>query len=245
MHKGKIIILRAVVILILLFNGVLNAQTNNQKISSIQAREVLDKIYGLDQRLVSGRSYAGEAIGSIIGHPYWIDSSWKIGNVTINGVLFPNLLLKFDISEYDLVLNTSNLNNQSKQLCLNKNAISEFFLGDRKFIRFPGNDSLSKVEFCEVCAEGRLSYLVTRSKSMILSGGSSTDFKYREYIGNYLLFEGSLIKYKNKKTLYKLFPELKNELRNFIYQNAITITRKNTVNRERLVEYCNLLIDQS
>jgi len=244
MRKGKII-LPAVVIFILLFTGALNAQQSGQAISSTQAREALDKIYGLDQRLVSGRSYPGETKGSIIGHPFWIDSDWKTGKVCINGELFTNLLLRFDISVDELLLNTSNLNNQALQLCLNKNAISEFSLGERNFIEFPDYKINKEGKFCEICAEGKLSYLVTRKKSLIIASGSSTEFKYKENIGNYLLYEGRLIKYKNKRTIYKLFPDQKKELRRFVYQNALTTTRNNTFNRTRLVEYCNILIDQS
>lgn len=244
MFKGKIIL--RVVILYLLFNGVVNAQTSNQVvITSSQARDNLDKIYGVDQRLVSGRAYPGEPKGSIFGNPYWIDSEWKSGSVTINGVTFTNLLLRFDITENKLVLNTSNLNKQVVQICLNINAISEFLLGERKFIRFPENDNSKKTIFCELCTEGKLTYLVTRNKSMTIASGSSTDYKYKENVGNYLLYEGRLIKFKNQQTLYKLFPEHKKEMRRFIYQNALSLNRKNSVNRTILVAYCNSLIDQS
>ena len=235
-----------IVMLLFLLSGLsVPAQQTNQPVPSLYIKNELDKIYGLDQRLVSGKSYTGELQGSIIGHPYWIDSSWKTGSVTINGITFNNLLLRFDISEDILVLNTSNLNAQTIQVCLDMDAISEFSLGDNKFIAFPVQDDSGKAVFCQVCAEGKLSYLVTRNKKLSISSESTTDYKYEEQVNNYLLYEGRLIKYKGKRTIYKLFPELKQEIRKFSYQNALTIPRKNIVNRAILVEYCNSLTDQS
>ncbi len=234
-----------VLVLFLLSGYAVSAQQTNQPVSSIYVYNELDKIYGLDQRLISGKSYPGEVKGSIVGHPYWVDSDWKLGSVDIDGVMFTNLLLKFDIVEDILVLNTSNLNKQTIQVCLNMNTISEFYLGEKKFIVFPMLDDSNKRVFCQVCAEGKLSYLVTKSKSMAITSESATSYKYNEQINNYLLYEGRLIKFKGKRTIYKLFPELKQDIRKFSYQNALTLPRKNIINRAILIEYCNLLIDQS
>lgn len=234
-----------VVVLFLLSGTAVLAQQTSQAVSSLSVNHELDKIYGLDQRLVSGKSYPGEVKGSIVGHPYWVDSDWKLGSVDINGVRFTNLLLKFDIVDDILVLNTSSLNKQTIQVCLNINTISEFYLGEKKFIKFPVKDDSNKELFCQVCAEGKLSYLVTKSKTLAITSESSTSYKYNEQINNYLLYEGRLIKFKGKRTIYKLFPELKQDIRKFSYQNALTMPRKNIVNRAILVEYCNLLIDQS
>lgn len=234
-----------VVFLFLLSGTTILAQQTSQPVSSLYIKNQLDKIYGLDQRLISGKSYPGEVKGSIAGSPYWVDSEWKLGSVDINGVRFTNLLLKFDIVEDILVLNTSNLNKQTIQVCLNMNSISEFYLGEKKFIKFPVKDDSTKELFCQVCAEGKLSYLVTKSKTLAITSESATSYKYNEQINNYLLYEGRLIKFKGKRTIYKLFPELKQDIRKFSYQNALTMPRKNIVNRAILVEYCNQLIDQS
>lgn len=237
-------ILSVGVILILLHPGIVTAQSPGQTLSSSEVSNKLDMLYGLDQRLVSGSSYPGEALGSIIGHPYWIDSGWKKGRVVMDGVTFDNLLLKLDIESNDLVLNTSNLSNQSIQLCLQKERVSELVMDNRKFIKFPGEEN-NNFHFCEVCCEGQIIYIVTRNKTLAIASSGSADFKYKEYIKHYLLIDGEVIRFTGKRTLFNLFPDKKQELRRFINTNSISLSRKNTDDRSKLVEYFNSIIDNS
>lgn len=234
-----------VIVLILLSQYAVKAQQTNQAITSEEIKIGLDRIFGLDQRLVSGSSYPGSATGSISGHPYWIDSNWKDGSVLIDGVQYENLLLKYDISSNSLVLNTINLNSQAIQLSLNKNSVSEFTLDNRKFIRFQGKDHFSKHDFCEECVTGTLNYLQIRNKVLSVATGGSTDFKYKIYIADFLLLDNELIRFNSKRVLYKLFPEHKKEIKHFIFHNSLSPGRKNTDDRIRLIEYCNSLLSIS
>lgn len=230
------------VILFLLTQTIVIAQQTAQPESSQDAKNKLDQLFGLDQRLCSGVSYPGKLIGSVSGHPYWINSDWKDGSVVIEGELFDNLLLLYDVASNKLVLNTVNLNSQAINLCLNKHLISEFTLNDRRFIKFPGEDRDDNNYFCEVRADGKVSYLQIIDKVLAVATGGSTDFKYKEYFANYLLVDDQLIRFKSRRTLYNLFPEHKQKLKKFISQNSLAPSPKNIEDRARLVNYCNSLI---
>jgi hypothetical protein len=244
MRPGKIFS-RIVLLFFLISHSVVMAQETNLPASSQDIKKDLDRIFGLDQDLCSGISYVGQATGSVAGHPYWIDSEWKTGSVIINNKLFENLLLKYDIAGNSLVLNTINLNGQAIHLCLNKYSISEFTMENRKFIRYPGDNISDNNYFCEVCFDGQIKYLLIKDKVLAVATGSSTDFKYKEYFSSYLIIDDQLIKFKSKRTLYKLFPDQKKKLRNFIFKNALTPGQKNIADRTRLIDYCNSLITNS
>jgi len=49
-----------------------------------------------------------------------------------------------------------------------------------------------------------------------------SDFGYKGYIKSYLLTDRQLKKFKSKRTLYKLFSELKQKLREFIFPDSLT-----------------------
>ncbi len=242
MKTGKILF--GVILFLFIINQTfVLAQYTDQPVSSLEVKEELDEIYGLDQTLCSGILYTSRVTGSVSGNPYWIDSEWKKGSVVIQNILFEDLLLKYDIESNDLVINTINLNNQPVKICLNKKLISEFTLDNHKFIKFPGKEINDNNYFCEALSEGKISLLQIKDKVLAVSNSSnSSDFTYKEYIKEYLLIDRQLIRFKGKRTLYKLFPEHKQNLKEFIFQNSLTPGRKNIQDRTKLVDYCNSLI---
>lgn len=233
---------------IILFLFIINqtfvlAQETGQPVSSLEVKKELDKIFGLDQDLCSGIAYTNIVKGSVSGNPYWIDAEWKTGSVLIGNLLFEDLLLKYDIESNDLIINTINLNNQPLKICLNKKLISKFTLGNHQFIKFPGEKINDNNFFCEVLSEGKIIFLLIKDKTLSVSNSrNSSDFSYKEYRKSYLLLDGKLIKFKGKRTLYRLFPEHKQKLKKYISQNSLYPVSKNIQDRTMLVNYCNSLI---
>ncbi|MEZ5107053.1 MAG: hypothetical protein R2757_21285 [Draconibacterium sp.] len=225
--------------------GYLLSQNTGTPISSNIVKSELDKLYGVDQRLVSGDFYAGAPLGSVSGHPYFFDETWKEGSVTIEGIKYNNLLLKFDVASDMLVLKTYTLNNNTIQLCLKKEKISGFTMNEAKFIRFPDENKSKKIVFAQLCSEGNVDFLLVRNKVMTITNGGDSDFIYKEYFQNYLRYKGQVIKFNNKKTLYKLFPEYKPALKKYLSQNNLSTSKKDTHNLTMLVDYCNSLLNNS
>jgi hypothetical protein len=225
--------------------GHLLSQNINSPVTSEEVRSELDKLFGVDQRLVSGNFYIGARSGSVTGHPYYFDEKWKKGSVTIDGIKFEDLLLKFDIVSNSVVLNTYNLNNSSTHLCLNKEKISEFSMNRVKFIRLPRENRDKKIIFAQLCSEGSIDFLLVIDKDMVTANIGSTDFKYMDFYQNYLGYKGQIIKFKNIRTLFKLFPEFKSEIKKYLSGNNLTTRKKETHNRTMLVNYCNSLIRDS
>lgn len=221
------------------------SQNINSPVPSDTVRLELDKLFGADQRLVNGDFYYVASSGSIGGHPYFFDEKWKEGNVTIGGIKYNNLLLKFDIASNNIVLKTHILDNSIIQFSLKKEKISEFSMDSAKFIRFPDEDNSKEIIFAQLCAEGSVDYLLVKNKKLVLTNNLFSDFMYEEDYQNYLRYKGQLIKFKNRKTLFNLFPEIKPAMKKYLNQNNLSTGRKDTQNITMLVNFCNSLLSNS
>lgn len=230
------------VLIILLIPAKLDAQKINQQISEPVAG-VLDPVYGVDQRLVSGTIYSGAKRGSIEGHPYAIDESWKPGSVLIDSILFMDLELKYDIEQNSVILRYENIDGAIIQLALKKEEIVNFTLNNRKFVPYPGSSLFDTTKYCEVITEGEIDYLVLRSKLLMLSNGAAiTRYVYREAVKQLLVIDGDIINFKSKRDIYKLYPQHKPEIKRFIRDEGLSPRKSNIADRSLLVSFCNQLI---
>lgn len=220
------------------------SQETDTPVSSYEIRIELDGNYGADQRLVSGTFYHEAPYGSVNGHPFCISEEWKNGQLIMDGIEFENLLLKYDIVSNELVLNTMNLNNTSLQICLKTGNISSFKMENKQFIVFPGSRNENKPVFCEQVSRGPVDFLLRRTKEMRIVNSGGNDFEYKEYYNNYLSIGGELIKFRGRRSLIKLFPDHRKDLRKYISQQALLLGRKNTDDRAMLVDYCNKLLSE-
>jgi len=224
--------------------GPLYSQTEGETISSSQIRNIIERVNGPDPRLVSGKLYRGARQGSVAGHPYYIDENWKTGFVIIDGILFDNLLLKYDVFENKLVLNTTNISKSAVLLCLNLEKTKRFGMNGRNFIPFPPEKDTPEPRFSESVVDDTLSFLILKRKDLKVEGGS-VDYSYETYEDFYLLYNNELVKFRNRRTLFSLFPDLKDALKKYIRRENLTFIKKRSGNLSRLTLYCNTLLNNS
>ena len=220
------------------------AQSDGTPVSSSDIRKELDAIYGADTRLVSGLFYHNPPKGPVAGHPFCIDEEWKNGSVTLNGRLYDDLLLRYDVEDNELVLNTSKLNGKSLQICLNTEEISSFEMDGRKFVVFPSGKDEDKPVFCELATDGEIDFLIVRKKEIRIINSGGNTFEYKEYYDNYLLKDGELHKFRNRRSLFRLVPSIKKDLRRYANMQGLSPGRKNVEDRALLVNKCNNLLSE-
>ena len=202
-----------------------------------------DKVYGDDQRLISGHLYKGPALGSISGHPYYSDDEWKEGMIETADGTFPGLKIKYDININRLILEYISTDNAFRQVGLNPGKILSMNIGGKDFIPLPGTGHHDDLLLAELMSKGQVQYLVTKSKALYLSSlTGSSDYEYRESLKQYLLYEEELIPFRNKRTLYKLFPDKKKLLRKYSNNNYLNTSGKRTGDRKKLLDYLNTLL---
>lgn len=233
-------------IIILLIFIPLNLYTVAQDKTMSRSAEIAayyDLVYGADQRLISGAYYYGPLRGTIFGNPYYFDSEWKKGSVFINGVLFENLDLKYDIEKNMLAINFSTIHNSEYQIALNNEKIEYFYIGDRLFKPYPGSNQYDKMKFCEVMTEGRISYYVLKTKFLNVSSEAQNNaYQYKIETKQFLIKDSLVFNFKNRRDLFKLVPENKTAIKKFKREKGHFFLQKYISDRSEIVSYSNSLV---
>ena len=234
----------------LLFSLIVSYPVMSQEQKDHSESELLslyfDNIFGGDERLISGHIYYGPVKGSIQGHPYYFDDTWKNGIIETPVARFEDLQVKYDITLNQVILQYTTTDYAVYQIGLNSGNIINLKMAGSEFIPLPGTDGSTDIPFAEVISEGPVMYLVTKEKILeITSSTGSADYEYKEYLRQYLYYEGMLKSFRSKNTVYKTFPELKKQLKKFVRQNNLYLIRNKVGERRKLIDYCNILLTGS
>lgn len=202
-----------------------------------------DNIFGGDERLISGHIYYGPMKGSIQGHPYYFDDTWKNGIIVTPTEKFEDLQVKYDITINQVILKYTTTDYAVYQIGLNSGNIINLKMAGSEFIPLPGTGGSTDIPFAEVISEGPVMYLVTKAKILdITSSTGSADYEYKEYLRQYLYYDGILKSFRSKKSVYKTFPELKKQLKKYVRQNNLYLIRNRIGERKKMIDYCNTLL---
>jgi len=210
--------------------------------TSEQITDFFDQVYGVDQRLVSGYFYYGPRKGSINGHAYFMDDTWKKGSISTDNRVYKNVDLKYDIESNQVILKYQSLNHSEQQIAIQKEHIDTFWMNDRTFVPFPDYRPDSSIIFCELLVSGEIDFLVLKRKILQLTNGGTNDFEYQEYVNQYLRIEDQLIQFKGERMIYRLFPQVKRELRKFKKSEGLILWRSKIHDRKIMIEHCNMLL---
>ncbi len=220
-------------------------QSMHGQITSVQMLGHFDEIYRVDSRLVSGDFYHDPSPKSTTGHRFFGEKEWESGSAVISGIRFDSILLRYDICSNKLVLNTSNLTRSLHQISLNKENVSSFSMGGKNFIPYPLQEPDKEISFCQVLASGRVSLLLQQSKNLKVPISGNTNFAYETASRLKLFIDGELTDYKGKRSLFRIYPQLKDQLQTYSRTSHLRLWGKRTEDHARLVNYCNTLLTPS
>jgi len=220
------------------------SQSLPEQLSSQTVNEYFDHLYQADTRLISGEFYQHPVGHQATGHPYFIDTDWKVGSLVINNVKFDSLPLKYDISSNMLVMNTINFTDSYLQLSVKKENIEFFTLNDRLFLPFDAPLGVKGPVFYEQITHGSISLFVSKTKELKLTPGRLTDYSYILSTKRLLQINDKLIKYRGRSTLYKQFPDLKDQLRLYLRNHKLRFKKLKLQDHAVLINYCNNLLEQ-
>jgi hypothetical protein len=232
-----------ILIITILSTGAALSQGIEKAGESVVIKEHFDSLYNFDPRLVSGDYYQPKMSISD-GHPFFISPEWKKGSVILDGTQFDNLLLKYDVSSNEIILNTKTLATYSLQMVLKKKHISSIEMGGRYFRPFTEKFQSDSSFFCEVLVRGEIEYLLLKSKYLSVVSGGISKYKYLTNQAEYLQINDSLYRYHGRRTLFKLFPQIKSELRDYLKAKNLKYTNLKIDDTVRLVTYCKSLLKE-
>jgi hypothetical protein len=103
-------------------------------------------------------------------------------------------------------------------------------------------DSLNTINgYFNILFKGNISMFVKYNKIHILAGGYKNKESFDQSLRIYILKEGVMNRVNNKKSFIDLFPDFKNEIKNFFRTNKLNAGGKNPERFLPVVDFCNNL----
>ncbi|MEI7663554.1 MAG: hypothetical protein WCK34_15200 [Bacteroidota bacterium] len=187
------------------------------RLVSQDALSIYDKVYGLDQALYNGKKYNYFLPPGTIGHQYILSPGYIAGSVTIKGKCYGNVSLNFDIFNQQLLLKYADETGSLNIIELSKAWLEGFSLGNMNFeLLSPEKNPC----FFQVLGDGPLKVLYYWRKNLnLVSAIGSSDYTFTRAVrDSFVLSNGQLKPFRNKRGLVKLFdrtwrPAIKSYLR--------------------------------
>lgn len=183
--------------------------------------ELVDRAYGQDQELVNGMQYYNHHPRSL-GNPYLLEGFVHQGSVSIRGVVYNNIWLKYDIYAQQVEVEYRTLNGADNQVVLVGDRVDNFRIGEHYFRNLSLGGEPER--FYQVIGSGRMvCYIMWDKKLIPLSGDSRFIEQFTPPRRKYLLeLDGVISEFQGKKDFVKLFPlEKKKEMKKLVRQNSM------------------------
>ena len=203
--------------------------------------------YNTNDKLVNGFIY-NLPDRRIDGHPYLEENQWVLGTLFIGGDAYDQVLLKYDLTQDDVILKARMINGKYKAIELTHEHVDSFRLGNRHFVnsnKFIDQDE--DMAYYEQILDDRLIYIRKHSKYFIAKydvltpHGRFSELQTR----NYFIVEGKLTDVTGKGSFIRFFPKSKRKkIRRFLRKENIRYRKASSAEMRRLLEYCNQIIYQ-
>jgi hypothetical protein len=192
------------------------------------------------QVLYNGRAWRN-LYYKIRGDQFLFSTEFLTGSVTVEGKIFNNLPLKYDIFNDELLTITDH----SIILQLNKEMIDLFTMKyqDRVFnFRKLNEDSLSVVSgFVNVLYDGGTSLYVKYRKEILLLAVENKYDMFNQVNRIFVEKNGRIFRVDSKAELLKLLEDQKRLIRSFIRSSKLRISRRNPDSFKPVIEYYDKL----
>jgi len=201
--------------------------------------------YGLDQELFNGYQYYKRFV-QYKGNPFFPEDSFYEGSVTIRGVQYDNVGLKYNAYSQDLILEYTDFQGRYNQLRLNNIHIDSFRLGTYRFqnLHLFNEDLL----FYQVLSSGSVTCYIHWAKNI---HSTSDDLQYsHEYtsaLGTYYLsYKGEIRIFTNRNTFISIFPEsMHGEIKRYLRQQNLSFREAGPTVIQNLLNYISQLKETS
>lgn len=180
-----------------------------------------------------------------IEHVSWGTSIWTVGDLYFRGEYYKDLYLFYDL-ENDVLLTKNHVNSAylDQPIKINQDQISWFQIEGDRFVR--RNYSSSKVSsgfYHELYEDGDFGMYAKRTKVRQLD---VNEIRLTTEDSFYLIFKGAINRVSRPSSFYKLFPDLKPELKPVFKSLRVRKFENATVQQlKRLARRCAPIIKQS
>ena len=161
--------------------------------------------YGLDQDLVNGVQYSNRYIRSQ-GHPYFLEDRFENGSVSINGKIYQNVQLKYDLLSQDVEIKHKKYLDGNYRYVTISDRMEAFSLGEYEFRKLKIQEEPER--YYQVINTRHFTCFVYWEKKLIPLDNSVI---YIDHFTNpmfyyWLELNGETIAFNNRRTFARLFP---------------------------------------
>ena len=177
--------------------------------------EQYDQMYGLDDLLVNGVLYVNLHYDAT-GYPFMGENKFYKGSVEVKDHTFSPVELKYDIVEQQLVLRVINSYGGETQIIMRREFIHQFTLEGGYLFKWIDSEKLP-ASFYQVVGDNGFRWLIKYTKYLnIPQGTQANHYAYtRAYRKYYFDQNGKILDIRNRKSIWKYFPEKKKDLKKY------------------------------
>lgn len=203
-----------IIVCLLIFSGSVYSQLTSSS---------SDPIYGLDPKLFNGTRYSFYQGASVKGNPYLISPEYLDGTLTIQGIVYQDVRLNYDIYNQELLLSYQDANNSSSILQVSKAWLTAFSIGEKQFSSILGPEGFS---LYQVFGEGPSQILVAWRKLLSVEQGNSVFSFSKPLRSFYLRKDGNNQVFMNKRGFLAALPEeIRPGIRKYMQEHHIKFRR--------------------
>ena len=221
----------------------LKAQDYDQYVKDFhELKEYFDHTYRADYILWNGKRYQ-RFYNNSIGHPFFDSENFREGNLLINGVPYENVLINYDLTIQQVILQQTGISGSNDQIILIRELIDEFSLDGILFrqLSFPETGT----RFFQIISSGEISCYLAWEKDMTLTGAPGMPYTFTSQSRDaYLLVSGQLNSFKSVSSFIKILGEENNkEIRRYRRRHRIRLRSASDKDLNQLIDYCISLTD--
>ena len=168
--------------------------------------DLVENAYGLDQDLVNGIQYSNRYMRSE-GNPYFQEDSFKNGSVSINGKIYQNVQLKYDLFSQRVEIKHDKILGRNYRYITISDRMEAFSLGEYEFRKL--NIQETPERYYQVINTGHFTCLVHWEKELVPLDNSAIYIDHFTHPRHYYWLElnGEIIAFNNRRTFARLFPK--------------------------------------
>jgi len=193
-----------------------------------------------DYLIMNGKLWRNLYLG-VKGNPYFLTGEYITGDITFNGRIFRDRIFRYDVFNDEIVLWV----NSTTTIILNKEMVNKFelnYLGEKHHVINLGEDSTRTLNgYVNLYYDGPTSlYVKYRKEIEILA----IDNRYDLFIQLHRIYirkDDQTVQVSGKGELLRILYDRKAELKNFIKQNKLRVTKKEPRSFIPVLEYYDTL----
>jgi len=168
--------------------------------------DLVENAYGLDQDLVNGVQYSNRYMRSD-GHPYFLEDRFNNGSVSINGKIYQNVQLKYDLLSQRVEIKHKKYLGGNYRYVTVSDCMEAFSLGIYEFRKLKIKEEPER--YYQVINARHFTCFIHWEKKLI---PLENNVIYIDHFTNHRLYywlelNGEITAFNNRRTFARLFPE--------------------------------------